>query len=176
VSIDDITLVHLALSLRAQKRGIGQDDATNGRGELTRDHGRRHTPHRVAQQNRRGKSEPLDESNDIACVILVTIPTERRARIPRESSTLRCRSIRGVAAMGAWILRFSGSGCRCRLFRRLRSSNASLKTFASPGYSAGSKAGPLPVSRLRRRSPRRRASPMMCSRSALATPFRGCLG
>ena len=36
--------------------------------------------------------------------------------------------------------------------------------------SAGSNAGPLPVSRLSRRNPRRRASPMMCSRRRRADP------
>jgi hypothetical protein len=36
----------------------------------------------MAQQNRSRKPEPLDESNDIACVILVPIPVERCARIP----------------------------------------------------------------------------------------------
>jgi hypothetical protein len=39
-----------------------------GRAELTRDHGRSHNSHRMAWQNRSGKSEPLNEPNDIACV------------------------------------------------------------------------------------------------------------
>jgi hypothetical protein len=86
--LDGITLVHRALALRAQKSGIRQNDGTNGRGELTRDQGGSHTAHRMAQQNRSGKSELLDESNDIACVILVSIPTERRARIPMAPSSL----------------------------------------------------------------------------------------
>src|ERR1700722_11738395 len=82
VLLDGITLVHLALALRTQKSGVRQDDAANGRGELTRDQGRSHTSHRMAEQNRSGKSEPLDESNDIACAILISISIERRARIP----------------------------------------------------------------------------------------------
>jgi hypothetical protein len=86
VLLDNITLVHLALALRSQKSRVSQDEAANGRGELTRDHGRSHASHRMAQQNRRGKSKSLDKSNDIACVILISIPIERRARIPVPSS------------------------------------------------------------------------------------------
>jgi len=73
VLLDGITRVHLALALRTQKSGVRQYDAADGRGELTRDHGRSHTSHRMAQQNRSGKSESFDESNDIACVILISI-------------------------------------------------------------------------------------------------------
>jgi hypothetical protein len=86
VLLGRISLAHLALTLRTQKSGVRQDDAANGRGALTRDHGRSHTSHRMAQQNWSGKSEPLDEPNDIACVILVSIPMERRAGIPVPSS------------------------------------------------------------------------------------------
>jgi hypothetical protein len=82
VLLDGIALVHLALALRTQKSGVREDDAANGRGELTRDYGRGHTPHRMAQHNGSLESEPLDESDDIARVILVSISIERRARIP----------------------------------------------------------------------------------------------
>jgi hypothetical protein len=76
------------------------------------------------------KPEPLDESNDIACVILVPIRVERcaripvpsgvrhhyvvftlRERVPKESSRLRSRSIHGVKPAGACTHRFSDSGC-----------------------------------------------------------------
>ena len=84
--LDNITLVHLALALRTQKSRVRQDEAANGRCELTRNHGRGHASHRMAQQNRGGKSKLLDEPNDIACVILISIAIERRARIPVPSS------------------------------------------------------------------------------------------
>jgi hypothetical protein len=38
VLLDGITLVNLALALWTQKSGVRQDDAANGRGELTCDH------------------------------------------------------------------------------------------------------------------------------------------
>ena len=81
VLLDYIAVVHFALALGVQESGVRQNDAVNGRGDLTRHHGRSHASHRMSQQNRRGKSEPLDEPNDIACVILVAIAIERSARI-----------------------------------------------------------------------------------------------
>jgi hypothetical protein len=36
----------------------------------------------VAEQNRSGKPERFDKTNDIACVIAVQIPLKRRARLP----------------------------------------------------------------------------------------------
>ena len=74
--LDDIALMNFALPLGAQESRVRQDDRANGRGPLTRDYGRSHASHRVAQQNRSHKLEPLDESNDSACVILVPIPME----------------------------------------------------------------------------------------------------
>jgi hypothetical protein len=128
VLLDDIALVHFALALGVQERGVRQDDATKGHGDSTRHHGRGHASHRMSQDNRSGKSEPLDESNDIACVILVAIAIERCARapvpsgvrhhhvvltlerVPKGSSRRRSRSIHGVEPVEAWTLRFSGSG------------------------------------------------------------------
>jgi hypothetical protein len=82
VLLDDIAFVNLALALGAQESRVCQDEPANGSGCLTRYHGRSHASHRVAQQNRSHKPEPLDESNDSACVILVPIPIDRCARIP----------------------------------------------------------------------------------------------
>jgi len=80
--LDDIALVNLALALGAQESRVGQDDAANGCTGFTRNHSRRHASHRVAEQNRRGKSERFDKTNDVACVIAVQIPLKRRARLP----------------------------------------------------------------------------------------------
>lgn len=75
----------LPADVGAQEGWVRQDDTANGFGHLARYHGRRHASHRVAQQNRSGKPEPLDESHNIACMILVPIPMGRCARIPMPS-------------------------------------------------------------------------------------------
>jgi hypothetical protein len=82
VLLDDIALVNFALALGAQESGVRQDDPAKGRPDSTRHHGRSHASHRMSQENRSGKSEPLDESNDIARVIVVAIAIERSARAP----------------------------------------------------------------------------------------------
>jgi hypothetical protein len=82
VLLDDIALVNFALTLGAQESWVPYDDCANGRDFLTAYHGRCHASHRVAQKNRSRKPEPLDESNDIACVILVPIPVERVLEFP----------------------------------------------------------------------------------------------
>lgn len=79
--LDDIALLNLALALGAQESRVGQEDAANGCTDLTRNHSRSHASHRVAEQNRSGKSERFDESNDVACVVAIQIPMKRRARL-----------------------------------------------------------------------------------------------
>ena len=64
-----IALVNFALALEAQKTGVHQDDPASGRPHLARRHCRRHASHRVAQQNRGGKPELLDEPRHVARVI-----------------------------------------------------------------------------------------------------------
>ncbi len=80
VLLGDVAVANLALPLWAYERRVHQDDPASDFGELTRYHGRCHASHRVPQQDRSGKSEPPDESDDVARVVLVTIPVERRAR------------------------------------------------------------------------------------------------
>src|SRR5258708_1750918 len=80
--LGDVAVANFALALCTQESRVGEDEPTNGRGDLTRYHGRSHASHRVPQQNRSGKSEPSDESNDVARVILVFVPMKWRGRIP----------------------------------------------------------------------------------------------
>ena len=79
---DGIAFVNFALTPGAQETWVRQDDPANGRAELTRYRGRSHASHRVAQENRSGQAEPVDESHDIGCVILIPMPVERCARFP----------------------------------------------------------------------------------------------
>ena len=76
----DIAIANFALTLRAQEGRVSQDDPANGIADLTRHHCRSHTSHRVPQENWGGKSEPSDEAQDIAGMILVSMSMERCAR------------------------------------------------------------------------------------------------
>lgn len=78
---DDIALMNLTLPFWAYESRVGQDDATNGGSQLARHHGRSHAPHRMAEQNRCGKPQRFDESDDVACVVAIHVAMNRRARL-----------------------------------------------------------------------------------------------
>jgi hypothetical protein len=82
VLLGDVAVVNFTLSLCTQESRVRQDEPMNGCGDLTRYHSGSHAPHRVPQQNRSGKSDSSDESDDVARVIFVPIPMKWRARIP----------------------------------------------------------------------------------------------
>jgi hypothetical protein len=79
--LGDIAIANFALTLRAQEGRVSQDDSANDIADLTRHHGRSHTSHRVPQENWGGKSEPSDEAQDVARVIVVSISMERCTRL-----------------------------------------------------------------------------------------------
>src|SRR5689334_14939027 len=79
--IGDIAIENFALTLRAQEGRVSQDDSANGIADPTRHHGSSHTSHGMPQENWGGKSEPSDELQDVARVIVVSISMERCARL-----------------------------------------------------------------------------------------------
>jgi hypothetical protein len=81
MSRDDIAIADFALTLSGQEGRVSQDDSADDIADLTRHHGRRHASHRMPQKNWGGQSEPSDETHDVARMVVVSISTERRARL-----------------------------------------------------------------------------------------------